>query len=137
MPRSDVGKEAERPATVPAVAQQALAFLDDDGAEIVLGADDASGLLALTGGLEAATVSACPSCRSRVLASVALVDLLDDAPPHPRARDLIELADDAPTLHLYVHDLATGCEHPRWLDPGRTEWEEALDDLEVEPRGLS
>lgn len=132
-----MGEEAERPTTVPAVGQQALAFLDDDGTEIILEADDADGLLALTGGLEAATVSACPTCRSRVLACVALVDLLDDAPPHPRARDLLELADDAPTLHLYVHDLATGCQHPRWLDPGRTEWDEALDDLEVERRGLS
>lgn len=137
MPRSVVEEEAERPATVRSVAQQSLAFLDDDGTEIVLEADDANGLLELTGGLEAATVSACPTCRSRVLASVALVDLLNDAPPHPRARDLIELADDAPTLHLYVHDLATACEHPRWLDPGRTEWEEALDDVEVEPRGLA
>ena len=63
-------------------------------------------LLALTGGLEAATVSACPTCRSRILAVVALVDLLDDAPPFARSGALLELADDAPTLHLYVRDLA-------------------------------
>ena len=107
----------------------ALAFVDDDGEEVLLEDTEAGELLALAGGLDQATVSACPRCLSRVLACVALVDLLDDAPPHPRARDLMELADDAPTLHLYVHDLATDCVHPRWLDPGRTEWEEALEDL--------
>ena len=62
-------------------------------------------LLALTGGLEDATVSACPQCRSRIVAVVALADLLADAPPFARAVELIELADDAPTLHLYVRDV--------------------------------
>jgi hypothetical protein len=114
----------------------ALSFVDDDGTEVVLETEDAESLFALTGGLEAATVSACPTCRSRVLACVALVDVLEDAPPLARATELLELADDAPTLHLYVEDLATSCTHPQWLDPGRSEWEDALEDLEVERRGL-
>ena len=37
-----------------------------------------------TAGLEAATVSACPDCHSRVLAAVALIDLVDASAPHPR-----------------------------------------------------
>jgi hypothetical protein len=61
-----------------------------------------------------------------VLACVALVDLLDEAPPIPLAPELIDLADEAPTLHLYVQDLGVRCRHRRWLDPGHTEWVEAL-----------
>ena len=99
-----------------------LVVIDEDGEDIVLDAADASALFAMTGDLDAATVSACPTCRSRVLACLALVDLLDDAAPHPRASELIELADDAPTLHLYVRDVATTCRHRGWLDPGRGEW---------------
>src|SRR5690349_24842152 len=91
--------------------------MDEDGNEVGLDAREAECLLALTGGLEAATVSACPDCRSRVLASMALVDLLDMAAPHPRSTDLIDLADDAPTLHLYVVDNRSDCEHPHWRDP--------------------
>mgnify|MGYP006190696211 CR=1 FL=1 len=45
-----------------------------------------------------------------------------------------ELADDAPTLHIYVQDLATTCTHRFWRDPGFTEWSEALDDLVSEMR---
>ncbi len=115
---------------------EALAFVDDDGEEIVLDEAEATSLLELTRGLDPATVSACPTCRSRVLACVALVDLLEDAPPHPRARELLELADDAPTLHLYLQDLATRCTHRTWRDPGFTEWSEALAALD-EPRGLN
>ncbi len=100
--------------------------LDEDGEDIVLDAADASALFAMTGDLDAATVSACPTCRSRVLACLALVDLLDDAAPHPRASELIELADDAPTLHLYVRDVATKCRHREWLDPGRGEWADVV-----------
>jgi len=99
-----------------------LVVLDEDGEDVVLDAVDASALFAVTGDLDAATVSACPTCRSRVVACLALVDLLDDAAPHPRASELIELADDAPTLHLYVRDVATKCRHRGWLDPGRAEW---------------
>ncbi len=114
----------------------ALGFLDDDGNEVVLDGDEAESLLALIGGLDGATVSACPGCRSRVLACVAVVDLLDAAPPHPRARELADLADDAPTLHLYVQDLRSECRHRAWRDPGAQEWRDALDDLLGEPRGM-
>jgi hypothetical protein len=113
-----------------------LAFVDDDGEEIVLDAEEATTLLALTDGLDAATVSACPRCRSRVLACVALVDLLEAGPPHPRAREVIELAEDAPTLHLYAQDLATACTHQDWRDPGAGEWAEAIEDLLDEPPAL-
>jgi hypothetical protein len=116
--------------------REVLAFVDDDGEEIVLDDEEAATLLQLARDLDPATVSACPTCRSRVVACVALVDLLEDAPPHPRARELIELADDAPTLHLYVQDLDTRCGHDTWRDPGFTEWAEAMDDMLDEPRGL-
>jgi hypothetical protein len=56
------------------------------------------------------------------------VDLVAGGLPHPRATDLTELAEDAPTLHVYVEDLATTCDHEAWLDPGHEEWAEALDD---------
>ena len=99
-----------------------LVIMDEDGNEVVLDARESECLLALTAGLEAATISACPDCRCRVLAAVALVDLIDAAPPHPRGTELIDLADDAPTLHLYVVDAATECEHARWRDPLFEEW---------------
>lgn len=118
------------------VPVETLGFLDDDGNEVVLDGDEAASLWSLVGGLDDATVSACPGCRSRVLACVALVDLLDAAPPHPRARDLADLAEDAPTLHLYVQDLEATCRHRAWRDPGAQEWRDALDDLLGEPRGL-
>jgi hypothetical protein len=105
----------------------ALRFLDEDGQEVELDAGEAASLMAVTGKLEAATVSACAQCRSRVLATVALVDLLDAAQPHPRSGDLIELADDAPTLHLYVLDLMTECKHIRWRDPGFAEWLDVIE----------
>jgi hypothetical protein len=113
------------------MAEPVLAFLDEEGAEVVLDRADAESLAALTEGLERATVSACPACRSRVLACVAFVDVLDAAPPHPRTADLVELADDAPTSHLYVQDLASSCRHHRWLDPGHEEWEDVLDQFEM------
>jgi hypothetical protein len=112
-----------------------LAFLDDDTNEVLLDADDARTFFSLTKGLEAAAVSACPGCAARVLACVAVVDLLDDAPPHPRARDVRELADDAPTLHLYVVDLLATCRHEDWRDPGYSEWREAIADVVDDPRG--
>ena len=97
-------------------------MLDEDGVEVVLDAHEAATLFAITGGLDDATVSACPTCRCRVLACLALVDLIDAAPPHPRAADLVELADEAPSSHCYVQDLASTCRHRGWLDPGRAEW---------------
>jgi len=99
--------------------------MDEDGNEVGLDARESECLLLLTGGLDAATVSACPDCRCRVLAGMALIDLLDAAPPHPRSTELIDLADDAPSLHLYVVDPSTQCEHPRWLDPLFDEWLDA------------
>jgi hypothetical protein len=104
-----------------------LTFMDDEGVEVVLDDAEARALLTLTGNLDAATVSACPSCRSRVLATVALVDLLDRAAPHSRTGELIELADDAPTLHLFVVDDGVECRHRRWHDPLHAEWLDVVD----------
>lgn len=115
---------------------EALTIVDEDGEELVLDTDEATSLRALTRDFDAATVSACPGCASRVLACVALVDLLRVAPPHPRGRELADLADDAPTLHLYVHDGASDCRHPGWRDPGFNEWSEVLDDLVEARRGI-
>jgi hypothetical protein len=107
---------------VRGVAAPVLAIFDDDGEAVELDADEATALFALTGDLDAATVSACPSCRSRILAVVALADVLGDAPPFARAGELLQLADDAPTLHVYVRDLASRCDHRAWRDPGFEEW---------------
>jgi hypothetical protein len=107
---------------------EAVAFVDDDGDRVVLSESEAVALFGLTAGLEAATVSACPRCRSCIVAVVALVDLLDGTTMLPRARELIDLAEDAPTLHLYVDDLISGCAHVAWIDPGYEEWADALAD---------
>ena len=104
----------------------ALAIVDDAGHRVELDAAEAEALLAVTEGLEAATTSACSRCRSRVLACVALVEVLDAAAPHPRANEIIELADDAPTLHIYVVDLVQKCAHRTWRDPGHEEWLDAV-----------
>jgi hypothetical protein len=123
--------------TVRTVAlDETLSILDEDGNELVLDGDEAASLLALTHDFDAATVSACPDCRGRVLACVAVVDLLGDAPPHPRGRELLDLAEDAPTLHLYLQDLVTSCEHPGWRDPGFTEWSDVLEEFVEARRGL-
>ncbi|MFN8035618.1 MAG: hypothetical protein U0V73_06775 [Acidimicrobiia bacterium] len=107
-----------------ALLDEGVLVLDDDGAGLGLDEPEAELLFSLTGGLDTATVSACPDCRSRVLAVVALVDLLDASAPHPRGPELTELADDAPTLHLYLVDRSTSCDHGRWIDPGYGEWVE-------------
>ena len=103
--------------------------MDDDGVEVVLDEPDAAALLALLGDLEAATVSACPECRARVLAAVALVDLLERSAPHPRAGELRDLADDAPTLHLFVVDgragAGTNAGATRWRTSGAMSWTRA------------
>jgi hypothetical protein len=101
---------------------EALAIVDDDDEQLIYDNEEASRLLAMTGDLEGATVSACPHCKSRVLAVVALVDIIESAPPLPKGAELLELADDAPTLHLYVQDLVSECEHDEWHDPGAEEW---------------
>lgn len=113
----------------PMPAPTGLLFIDDDGEDVVLDETEADTLLALTDGLDAATVSACPSCRSRVLAVLALADLLDSGPPHPRSRELVELAEEAPTLHIYVADPAARCRHDAWRDPGYAEWVDALAEI--------
>ncbi len=104
-----------------------LTFLDGELSEVALDDDEASSFLALVGDLDPVTVSACPGCRSRILAAVALVDLLDAAPPHPRASELVELADEAPTLHVYLVDEGSVCGHEAWLDPGFDEWADAVE----------
>ncbi|MFM7616994.1 MAG: hypothetical protein ACKO72_05975 [Actinomycetes bacterium] len=109
-----------------AVPGAVLAVVDDADGRIEFDATEAASFLAITEGLEAATTSACSQCRSRVLACVALVELLDGAPPHPRTTEIIELADDAPTLHVYVVDLEQRCQHRTWRDPGHEEWLDAV-----------
>ena len=105
-----------------------LIFLDGEMSEVALDPDEAKSLVGLVGGFDRVTVSACPGCRSRILAAVALVDLLDAAPPHPRAPELVELADEAPTLHVYLVDEGSDCDHTRWIDPGFAEWADAVKD---------
>ena len=109
------------------MSEPALRIVDEDQNEVGLDASEAAALLSATAGLEAATVSACPDCHSRVLAAVALVDLMDASPPHPRGADIVELADEAPTLHLYVIDDASACRHRSWLDPLYGEWLDVVD----------
>ena len=111
-----------------------LVVLDEGGDQVVLDATEATSLFAATNDLEAATISACPTCRCRVLACLALVDVLDDGPAHPRTNELVELADDAPSSHLYVYDQQSECRHPRWIDPGRAEWVEVVRRILLKPR---
>jgi hypothetical protein len=111
-----------------------LTFVDDEGERVELDTEEATSLLEITDGLDAATVSACPDCRSRVLAVVALADVLEAAPPHPRAGELATLADDAPTLHLYVVDGRARCDHREWRDPGHEEWFDAVSPAGPAPR---
>ena len=106
-----------------------LVLFDVDGEELAFDAAEAGDLLRLTDGLEAATVSACPDCRSRILAAVALADLLTDGPPFTRSVELLELAEDSPTLHLYVRDVSARCQHRRWRDPGAEEWTDVMLEL--------
>jgi len=106
-----------------------LVIFDADGEELEFDADESRHLFTLTGGLDGATVSACPQCRSRILAVVALADLLADAPPFARAGALVELADEAPTLHVYVRDVGAQCAHRAWRDPGAEEWSDVVTQL--------
>ncbi len=103
-----------------------LLICDDAGAEVGLDHSGAEALMALTDCFEAATVSACPHCRARVLAAVAVVDVLDSAPPHPAAAAIIRLADEAPTLHLYLVEPESDCAHEQWRDPGCEEWSDVV-----------
>lgn len=105
-----------------------LSFVDDEGSVVTLDERTSDTLGRELGGLDAATVSACPTCRSRVVACVALVDLLVGQGHERWILDLVELAEDAPTLHLYVIDHQTRCAHRTWRDPGYEEWWSAIDD---------
>lgn len=111
----------------PQQGGKGLTFLDGEVSQVALDDEEAASFLVLVGDLDAVTVSACPGCRSRILAAVALVDLLDAAPPHPRAPELVELADEAPTLHVYLVDEVSPCTHEAWLDPGFDEWADAVE----------
>ncbi len=115
------------------MAVPVLVVLDDDGEAVALDADELAMLSAISDGLDRATVSACPTCRSRIVAAVALADLLREAPPFGGSSALLDLADDAPTLHLYVRDLEASCRHPGWRDPGFDEWSDAMIDLVDRP----
>ena len=117
-------------ATVGGVTEPDLLILDDDGEQVALDASEAASLLAFTEvsngrrSRRARPVAAASSPRWRSSISC-------DAPPHPRTGELIDLADEAPTLHLYVADLATSCTHRTWRDPGFDEWSDAV--AEPEP----
>jgi hypothetical protein len=77
------------------VAPAALAILDDEGEEVVLDADETAALFVLTDDLDAATVSACPRCRSRIVAVVALVASCDhDTWRDPGYAEWIEAIED-------------------------------------------
>jgi hypothetical protein len=94
-------------------------------AAIALSANRVAALLAVLGDLDDATVSACPDCGARVLAAVALVDVIDAGAPHPRTGELRDLADDAPTLHVFLVDDTIRCRHRRWRDP-LDEWHDVV-----------
>ena len=101
--------------------------MDDDGRVVEFDENEMNCVLSVTNQLDAATVSACPSCWSRVVATVALIDLIDQSPPFARSGELVELADDAPTLHIFVVDETTECEHTQWRDPLADEWSEVVE----------
>ena len=104
------------------VTTPGLCIIDNDGRRLEINHDDALSLFQLAEGLEAATTSSCTECRSRVIASGALSDLLSSFVEHPRVLEIIAFADDASTLHIYVIDVESPCTHRTWRDPGREEF---------------
>jgi len=104
-----------------------VVILDGEAGQVVLAGSEAAILRAT---FDAAMVSACPSCRSGILALLAFSEALDDAPPIETMGELRVLVEDAPTLHLYVVDESSSCEHPVWRDPGYEEWADIMDELE-------
>lgn len=66
------------------VTTPALCIIDNDGRRLEINSDDALSLFQLAEGLEAATTSSCTECRSRVIASGALSELLSSFVEHPR-----------------------------------------------------
>ncbi len=116
------------------MAGPVLVVLDDDGEAVGLDAEDLASLLAISDGLDRATVSACPQCTSRIVAAVALADLLPRRGIiRRRAARCSSSRTNAPTLHLYVRDLDTTCRHRAWRDPGFEEWSDAMSDLVDRP----
>ena len=105
-----------------------LLFSDGDGGSVVVHGREADSLWSLTEGFDAATVSACIECGSCILAVVAVVDTIDRSLPHDASAAIVDLADDAPTLHLYVTRSAgpQRCTHHSWRAPGFEEWCDAM-----------
>ena len=100
--------------------------MDDDGVEVVFDEPDALALLALLGDLDDATVSACPDCRARVLAAVALVDLLERS---RRTRAPASSAISPTTRRRCTSSSSIGtsrCRHKRWRDPLADEWRDVV-----------
>lgn len=104
------------------MATSALCIIDNDGRRLEINHEDALSLFALSEDLEAATTSSCTECRSRVIASGAVSELLSSFVEHPRVAEIIAFADDASTLHVYVIDVESPCAHRTWRDPGREEF---------------
>ena len=112
------------------VAAPALAFLDDEGEEVLLDADEAA---------------RAPRAhrQSRRRDRLGVPDLSEQdrrggragrraggrAATSRAARSSSSSPTTLPTLHLYVRDLTSRCAHDAWRDPGFDEWNEAIDDL--------
>lgn len=105
-----------------------LVVTDGEEGVVLLDEDEANAFRSM---FEAAMVSGCPTCRSRMLAVLAFTDALQDAPPVGVAHELDLLAAEAPTMHIYVIDRAVVCEHRAWRDPGYDEWAEVADEIEA------
>ena len=116
------------------MAAPVLVVLDDDGEAVGLDADELASLLAVSDGLDRATVSACPQCRSRIVAAVALADLfarraiVRREPRAARARR--RRADTAPLRARPRHARAV---IGRGANPGFDEWSDAMSDLVDRP----
>ena len=101
-----------------------IVVTDGEEGVVLLSDDEANAFRTM---FDAAMVSACPTCRSRMLAVLAFTDALQDAPLLGVAHELDLLAAEAPTMHLYVIDRAIDCAHRAWRDPGYDEWVEVAD----------
>ena len=106
-----------------------LVIFDADGEDLAFDAAQASSLFTLTGNLDAATVSACPASEPGRGGRGPRRSHRRRLPPFARSDELLALADDSPTLHLYVRDLQTPCVHRTWLDPGAEEWADLVAEL--------
>ncbi len=106
--------------------ESTLRFSDDVGNAVYLDDTEVLAIWNTGEGIDAATVSACVSCKCRVVSTLALADLLSDALALATSHELYELVDDAVSAHLYVVDLATKCLHRTWLDPLAEAWAEVV-----------